>query len=115
MIESLTLLLVCQLIGEAIVRLADLPVPGPVIGMVLLFAYLAARKAVPENLGKTAGGLLDHLSLLFVPAGVGVILHLDLVAAEWPAIAAALIVSTLATIAVTALLMRKLAKPGDRP
>jgi holin-like protein len=115
MIESLTLLLVCQLIGEAIVRLADLPVPGPVIGMVLLFAYLAVRKAVPEDLGKTAGGLLDHLSLLFVPAGVGVILHLDLVAAEWPAIGAALIVSTLATIAVTALLMRKLAKPEDRP
>lgn len=115
MIESLTLLLVCQLIGEAIVRLADLPVPGPVIGMVLLFAYLAVRKTVPEDLGKTAGGLLDHLSLLFVPAGVGVILHLDLVAAEWPAIGAALIVSTLATIAVTALLMRKLAKPEDRP
>jgi holin-like protein len=114
MIESLTLLLVCQLIGEALVRLAGLPVPGPVVGMALLFAYLAARKTVPEDLGKTASGLLDHLSLLFVPAGVGVILHLDLVAAEWPAIGAALIVSTLATIAVTALVMRKFAKPEDR-
>ena len=115
MIESLTLLLVCQLIGEAVVRLAGLPVPGPVLGMVLLFVYLAARKTVPDELGKAAGGLLDHLSLLFVPAGVGVILHLDLVAAEWQAIGAALIVSTLVTIAVTALIMRKLAKPEDRP
>jgi holin-like protein len=114
MIESLTLLLACQLIGEALVRLADLPVPGPVLGMVLLFGILAWRKAVPEDLGKTAGGLLDHLSLLFVPAGVGVILHFDLVAAEWPAIAVSLIVSTLLTIAVTALLMRRLAKPEGR-
>lgn len=114
MLETLTLLLVCQLIGEAIVRLAGLPVPGPVLGMVLMFAYLAWRGAVPDQLGKTAAGLLDHLSLLFVPAGVGVILHLELVAAEWQAIGAALVVSTLATIAVTALVMRKLAKPEDR-
>jgi holin-like protein len=114
MLEALAGLLVCQLIGEALVRLAGLPVPGPVLGMVLLFAFLAWRKSVPDDLAKTANGLLDHLSLLFVPAGVGVILHLDLVAAEWPAIGAALIVSTLVTIAVTALLMRKLAKKEDR-
>jgi holin-like protein len=114
MLESLTGLLLCQLIGEALVRLLDLPVPGPVIGMVLLFAYLAFRGTVSEDLGKTSAGLLDHLSLLFVPAGVGVILHLDLVAAEWPAIGASLVVSTLVTIAVTALVMRKLAKAEDR-
>ncbi|MCM0020576.1 MAG: CidA/LrgA family protein [Tagaea sp.] len=114
MLEALTGLLLCQLIGEALVRMAGLPVPGPVLGMVLMFAYLAVRKTVPDELARTTGGLLDHLSLLFVPAGVGVILHLELVAAEWPAIGAALIVSTLVTIAVTALIMRKLAKPEDR-
>ncbi|MCA3248711.1 MAG: CidA/LrgA family protein [Tagaea sp.] len=114
MIENLTLLLVCQLIGEAVVRLAGLPVPGPVVGMALLFGLLAWRGGIPDGLGKTTAGLLDHLSLLFVPAGVGVILHFDLVAAEWPAIVGALILSTLATIAVTALVMRKLAKPEDR-
>ncbi len=111
MLETLTLLLVCQLIGEAIVRYLTLPVPGPVIGMVLLFAFLMVRGKVSDDLAKTTGTLLDNLSLLFVPAGVGVILYADLIAAEWKAILAALIVSTLATIAVTSLLMKKLAKP----
>lgn len=111
MLETLTLLLVCQLIGEAIVRYLALPVPGPVLGMVLLFAFLMARGKVSDDLSKTTGTLLDNLSLLFVPAGVGVILYADLIAAEWKAIVAALIVSTIVTIAVTSLLMKKLAKP----
>jgi holin-like protein len=112
MLESLTLLLVCQLIGEAVVRYLALPVPGPVVGMVLMFGLLVVRGKVPEDLTKTTGTLLDNLSLLFVPAGVGVILYADLIAAEWKAIGAALIVSTIATLAVTSLLMKKLAKPG---
>ncbi len=111
MLETLTILLVCQLIGEAIVRYLALPVPGPVVGMVLLFVLLMFRGKVSGDLAKTTGTLLDNLSLLFVPAGVGVILYADLIAAEWKAILAALIVSTLATIAVTALLMKKLATP----
>jgi holin-like protein len=111
MLETLTLLLVCQLIGEAIVRYLALPVPGPVLGMVLLFAFLMARGKVSDDLARTTGTLLDNLSLLFVPAGVGVILYADLIAAEWKAIVAALIVSTIVTIAVTSLLMKKLAKP----
>lgn len=105
MLGALTLLLICQLAGEVVARLADLPVPGPVIGMALLFALLVVRGGIPESLGRTAGGLLDHLSLLFVPAGVGVMLHLPLIADEWPAIAVALVASTVVTIAVTALLM----------
>ncbi|MBL8833336.1 MAG: CidA/LrgA family protein [Rhodospirillales bacterium] len=115
MLGALTLLLVCQALGEAVVRLAGLPVPGPVMGMVLLFGWLAWKGEVPEPLARTAGGLLEHLSLLFVPAGVGVVLYLDLVAAEWQAIAASLVVSTLATILVTAFVMRKLVGPADKP
>src|SRR5579859_1548707 len=79
MIESLALILLCQLIGEVLVRLLHLPVPGPVIGMGLLFAGLVLRGGPPEKLEQTAGGLLSHLSLLFVPAGVGIMLHLDLI------------------------------------
>ena len=113
MLGALTLLLVCQALGEAIVRLAGLPVPGPVMGMLLLFGWLMFKGDVPEPVAKTAGGLLEHLSLLFVPAGVGVVLYLDLVAAEWKAILAALVVSTLATIVVTAFVMRKLVAKDD--
>ncbi len=115
MLGALTLLLVCQALGEAVVRLAGLPVPGPVMGMLLLFGWLTFKGEVPEAVAKTAGGLLEHLSLLFVPAGVGVVLYLDLVAAEWKAILAALVVSTLATIVVTAFVMRRLVRAEDKP
>ncbi|MBL8805960.1 MAG: CidA/LrgA family protein [Rhodospirillales bacterium] len=108
MLPAFTILLVCQALGEAIVRLAGLPVPGPVLGMLLLFAWLARKGEVPEPLARTSAGLLEHLSLLFVPAGTGVVLYLDLIASEWTAIVAALVVSTLATILVTAFVMSRL-------
>ena|SRR5579859_5874831 len=109
MIESLALILLCQLIGEVLVRLTHLPVPGPVIGMGLLFAGLVLRGGPPEKLTATANGLLSHLSLLFVPAGVGIMLHLDLIAAQWLPILAALLVSTAITIGITGWLMQRLA------
>lgn len=105
MIAQLTLLLVCQLVGEVVVRFLGLPLPGPVLGMVLLFALFAVRGRIGAPMQKTAGGLLEHLSLLFVPAGVGVMVHLPLIAAEWPAIVTAVIASTIITIVVTAWMM----------
>jgi putative effector of murein hydrolase LrgA (UPF0299 family) len=106
MLPALTALLLCQLIGEATVRLFDLPVPGPVLGLVLMLSALALRRGVPGTIQATAGGLLKHFSLLFVPAGVGVLQHLARIEAEWLAIAAALLVSSVATIVVTAVVMR---------
>ena len=73
MITALAALLVSQLAGEALVRLASLPIPGPVVGMILLFVVMLTRTPLPPTLGETADGLLRHLSLLFVPAGTGVI------------------------------------------
>lgn len=102
MLESLTLLLVCQLTGEVIVRFLDIPLPGPVLGMVLLFAGLLIRRGVPKPLQDTASGLLSHLSLLFVPAGVGVMLHVTRIQDAWLAIGASLILSTLVAVGVTA-------------
>jgi putative effector of murein hydrolase LrgA (UPF0299 family) len=102
MLGAITLLLVCQLAGEIMTMATGLPLPGPVVGMALLFAGLLVRHRfrdlagapeVPAELEQTATGLLSHLSLLFVPAGVGVMLYLPLVA------------STLLTIAITALIM----------
>lgn len=100
MLHAITLLLLCQLAGEALVRLAGIAVPGPVIGMVLLFAGLWLRGGAPAALSDTAGGILKNLSLLFVPAAVGIIQHAGRIRAEWLAIAVALIVSTLLTMAV---------------
>ncbi len=112
MLRVLTLLLLCQLTGEIAARAASLPLPGPVIGMVLMLGWLAYNGGVDADTAKVAGGLLEHLSLLFVPAGVGVVLHLDVIAAEWPAILAALLVSTFAAILAAAATMRWLA-PAD--
>ena len=113
MIETMTLLLVLQLIGEVLARLLSLPVPGPVIGMALLFFALLVRgKPVPDTMSKAVGGLLEHLSLLFIPAGVGVILYLGVIADHWVTLSVTLLVSTLLTIAVTGWLMKKLGPPN---
>lgn len=105
MVQALTLILLCQLIGEVAVRASGLPVPGPVLGMLLLLGWLFARGGVSEALGRTADSLLGNLSLLFVPAGVGVLVHWHRVSDEWAAIAAALVLGTLIAMAATALTM----------
>ena len=73
MIFHLTVILGCQLAGELIAAAAGLPLPGPVLGMVILFAGLMFR-GLPRGLATVADALLGNLSLLFVPAGVGVML-----------------------------------------
>jgi holin-like protein len=114
MIKGLTVLLLFQLAGEVLAHLFSLPLPGPVIGMALLFAALALRGAVPAFLGETSNSLLSHLSLLFVPAGVGVMLHFQRIGNEWLAIASALVLSTAVTLAVTALTLRALQRRRQR-
>lgn len=108
MLGALTVLLVFQLIGEVIVQLAALPIPGPVIGLLLLFLTLCARGSLATPLRDTANGILQHLSLLFVPAGVGVMVHFARIAGEWLPILAAVLVSTALAIAVSALVMQAL-------
>ncbi|MFO1071502.1 MAG: CidA/LrgA family protein [Geminicoccaceae bacterium] len=105
MIFDLTLLLLLQLVGEATAFATGLPIPGPVIGLVLLVVLLNLRRRPLGSLEQTCTGLLRHLSLLFVPAGVGVMLHGARLAAEWPAILLAILVSTCASMAVTAAVM----------
>lgn len=103
MIEAGILLLLCQLAGESIVRAVEIPVPGPVLGTVLMLAFLTLRRRVPDSLDRTSHDLLANFSLLFVPAGVGIILHVQRLEAEAVALLTALIVSTALTIAVAAL------------
>src|SRR5580700_6057483 len=110
MIASLSLILVCQLIGEVIVRGFALPMPGPVVGLMLLLLLLLARdRFAPLARGPLQGGgvetasrgLLANLSLLFVPAGVGVVQKLDLLAEHGIAIMTALAISVVVTLLVT--------------
>ncbi|MXN63797.1 CidA/LrgA family protein [Stappia sp. GBMRC 2046] len=111
MLGALTLIFACQLAGELLVAVTGLPVPGPVIGMVLLLGGLIVRGGIPEPLAAVGGALLSNLALLFVPAGVGVMLHVALIGREALPITVALLVSTAATIAVTALVMNALQRP----
>lgn len=110
MINTLATLLVFQTIGEGLAYAFSLPVPGPVIGMVLLFIYFLLKKGAAEKLAPVSLELLKHLSLLFIPAGVGVMVHAQRVAAEWLPIAAALLASTIVSIAVTAVVVKWLQK-----
>ncbi len=110
MIASLSLILLCQLAGEAFVRGLGLPVPGPVIGLMLLlfllllrdrFAVLARGPLQGDGVESVSRGLLANLSLLFVPAGVGVVQKLDLIVDHGIAFLGVLVISVLITLLVT--------------
>ena len=106
MLPALTLLLLLQLVGEVIVQCLALPVPGPVLGLLLLLGVLLWRGRLDESLRHTANTLLQHLSLFFVPAGVGVMVHAGRVADEFLALSVALVASTLLSMAATALTLQ---------
>lgn len=114
MLNALTWLLCLQLVGEAVVRWMAWPLPGPVLGLALLLLALMIRPPLLGALKPTANGLLQHLSLLFVPAGVGVMLHLQRLGDEAWAIGLAILVSSVLSMAtaagVTVWLMRRQAK-----
>ena len=114
MLFHLTLIFACQLAGEALTRAFHTPLPGPVIGMMLLFAYLALRGHVPNTLAQVGDTLLKNLSLLFVPAGVGVMVHGALFARDGLPIVLALIGSALITVGVTGWLMQRLNRDGEK-
>ena len=113
MLEHFTLILICQLIGELIVAALGVPFPGPVIGMVLLFIFLLINRGVPEKMGRVGSALLNHLSLLFVPAGVGVMAHFEVLKLDFVPLSVAMFVSTLFGIVVTAWLMVKMSKQAN--
>lgn len=127
MIASLALILLAQLLGEALARGAGVPIPGPVIGMGLMTGFLLlrddARIGLPRflprpltdgTLESTARGLLMNLSLMFVPAGVGVVGRLDLLRAQGVKLAVVLVVSTALSLLVTVLVFRAVAALVER-
>jgi holin-like protein len=128
MIASLSLILLCQLAGEIVVRGLALPMPGPVVGLIVLLGLLLARDRFAglargplrqEGVETVAKNMLAHLSLLFVPAGVGVVQKLDLVAEHGLAIAAVLaasvVITLLATVATFLIASRLMAPRRSAP
>lgn len=105
LIVGMSLLLACQFVGELVARGLEMPVPGPVLGMLILLLGLMIHGRVPSGLRKTGEGLLRYLTLLFVPAGVGVMVHAGLIMADLWVIAITLVLSTALTLAVTAKVM----------
>lgn len=114
LIMGMSMLLACQMLGELVTRGLALSVPGPVIGMVILLAVLMARGKVPSSLRVTGEGLLRYLTLLFVPAGVGLMVHGTLIGADLLPIAVTLVGSTAVTLAVTAWVLSRLQRRGRR-
>ncbi|MCG2578407.1 CidA/LrgA family protein [Dechloromonas sp. XY25] len=119
MLSALTQLLIFQLAGEVLARGLDLPIPGPVLGMLFLLVALILRGGPSHDMQGTSQNLLQHLSLLFVPAGTGIMVHLHRVANEWLPLVLSLLISTVATLVVTALVMKLCQRPaattGEQP
>ena len=108
MLYALTALFILQLLGELLVQLLGLPLPGALAGMLLLLAALLAYGRVPQALESTAGSLLQNMMLLFIPAIAGVMLHFDRIAREWLPFLVACIAGAAITLVVTAWTLRRL-------
>jgi holin-like protein len=112
-LRGLALMLLLQASGEALAKAFALPIPGPVVGMVLLLGALSwAPLRTP--IAAAAEFLLGHLSLLFIPVGVGVVTHLDLVSQYGLRLLVVIVGSTWIGMAVTGLVLRALLRGGRR-
>ena len=118
MIRGLAILLIFQSIGEVVTKFIHGVLPGPVIGMILLLAFLVARKKIAASIAMAADGLLAHLAIFFIPAAVGVMLYIGTLRSAGAAWLLAIVFSTVGAITVTALLLKWLTKsspPDNEP
>ncbi len=111
MLIQLGVLMMFQFIGEVVVTLSGIPFPGPLCGMALLLGYLYLRGGPSEELSQVGTRLLDNLGLLFVPAGTAVVAYAALLAHDGVAIAAALVVSTIAAVVVCGVIAARSTSP----
>lgn len=106
MISGLVQLFLWQGLGELLSKFFLPGIPGPVLGLLLLLAFLCLRKQVDSDLALVADSFRQHLGLLFIPASVGVLLFLPELQTHALAVGTALVVSVILTIAVTALVLK---------
>jgi holin-like protein len=113
MLFGFAVLLLFQAVGELVHAALGVPLPGPVIGMALLTLVLARRPS--PNVDRAASGLLDHMPIFFIPAGVGVLVFAGHLREDWLAIVVSLVGSTLLALTVSALAMKALLTPPAAP
>jgi holin-like protein len=115
MVRALAVLLLCQLAGTILQQATGLPIPGPVLGLVMLLVYLLRTGGPSPHLRETSNGLLKYLGLLFVPAGVGVVTELKVLQENALAIGLSIAISSLLGLVVTGVLMGWLLKKSRVP
>lgn len=108
MLRAFCTLLICQMIGETLSHGLHLPVPGPLIGMLILLAWFIYRGGPSTELANFSTKLLSWLAMLFVPAATGIITGFDVLKADWWRIGIAILISTSVGLAVTAWTMNRL-------
>lgn len=106
MLYTLAVLMIFQCLGEALAYLLKWNIPGPVLGMLLLFVALLISPRLMEKIEESSHQVLKHMSLFFIPAGVGIMVSASGIAQHWLALVLAVVISTLLTLAVTAFSMR---------
>ncbi|MCO1332881.1 CidA/LrgA family protein [Microbulbifer sp. OS29] len=102
------MLLACGWLGNLASIALSLPIPGSVVGMLLLLLFLVVYGGVPKGLAKISAQLLYLLPLLFLPAAVGIFFFRGLALSDWLALLTAIIAGTLISIAICALLLKKM-------
>lgn len=114
MINGILWVLGCQLVGEVLVRSIGISIPGPVVGMVLLFGVLMLRRP-GEDSGtlRFADGLLRHLQLFFVPVTVGIMVHVSELGRQWLPATGGLVISWAAGLVTVAVLAGWLQRRRD--
>ena len=121
MLHTIFVILLLQLVGEILQKYFGLAVPGPVLGLIMLLGLLLGSQRmtigwIPEfrqRMVHSAETLLSYLSLLFVPIGVGVIMHLQLLEGQLIAVLGVIVIGTIMTLIFTALLFRLLRQGND--
>jgi holin-like protein len=115
-LKSIFVIFLYQLIGESVQKYFELTIPGPVIGLIfLLFSLVLLRqtksafiKKTKEEISQTSNYITGYLSLLFVPIGVGVVMHLSYLEQNYIPVLGVIFISTILTIGFTAVLMEKI-------
>ena len=112
MLKGLLVLLIFQFLGECITDIFQLPIPGAIIGMLLLFIFLQYRQEPSKELALCGHFLIKHLSLLFLPASVGIFFLGEVFSTHWLPITFAIVVSTALALFITAIVMQFSSRTG---
>lgn len=114
MLKAFTTLLLFQLLGETLVGLTGILIPGPVIGMLLLWIALHIKNGASNELSQLSQNLISHLSLLFLPAGVGLFFLPPAIQQYWPAVLGAMVIGTFVSMIATGGLAKALTRSGGQ-